>query len=169
MKEEPTRLLLAYRKPLFAYIYTLLRDHHAAEDVFQEVSVAVLHICEREDVANFWGLAKEVARRQALAAVRKQQRIPAALSPEAIEAIDRGFDAVAEGAEGRQEALRGCIRKLPEAWQRIVRLRFWEGMAVAAIAAQLARTQDVVSVTLNRIRSRLLDCVRQQLRAGEAG
>ena len=169
MKEEPTRLLLTYRKPLFAYIYTILHDHHGAEDVFQEVSVAVLRACEKEDVRNFWGLAKEIARRQALAAFRKGKQAPTALSPEALEAIDRGFDAVAEGAEGRQEALRGCIRKLPETWQQIVRLRFWDGLAVTAIADQLARTQDVVSVTLNRIRTRLLECVRQQLRAGEPG
>ena len=162
--EQVTRLLLSHRKSLFAYIYAILRDPHRAEDVFQDVSVVLIQNWERfGEVRDFWALARETARRQCLADFRKKGRLPVALSPEALDAVDRGFDEVKDCADDRREALTSCLEKLPEKWRTIVHSRYWTGKSVTDIASSLKSTQNSISVTLNRIRSKLADCVTSRL------
>lgn len=159
--EDVARRLLQHRKALFAYIFAIVRDPHLAEDVFQESSLVILK--HPGPIRDFWALAREIARRQALSGLRAARRPGLCLSPEALDALDRGFDAVAPEAQARQEALRLCIRKLPDLWRRIVESRYWEGLSVARMSERLVRSANTLSVTLNRIRSRLADCVRQRL------
>lgn len=162
--EAATRHLLSHRKALFAYIFSIVRDHHLAEDVFQDVSVTVIRRWEEfGEVRDFWALAREIARRQSLAALRKTSAQPSALSPEALDAVDRGFDEVKGRTEERREALEHCIEALPGKWRRIVRFRYWTDLPVSEIASRLKRSVNTVSVTLNRIRSRLADCVSNRL------
>lgn len=167
--EEATRLLLQHRKVLYAYIQAIVREPGMAEDLFQEVSLVVLRRWDEFGaVRDFWSLAREIARRQALAALRREDREPVLLSEAALDAVDRGFDSVAPEVEARQRALRGCLGDLPDAWRQILRLRYWMDLSVSEVATRLAKTENTVSVTLNRIRSRLADCVRRKARLSEA-
>lgn len=167
--DEATRLLLRHRKVLFAYLQAIVRDPARAEDLFQEVSIVVLRRWEEfGEVRDFWALARGIARRQALAALREGGREPLLLSEEALDAVDRGFDRVAGEVPARHEALRDCVGALPGSWQKILRLRYWSDLPVSQVAARLSRSENVVSVTLNRIRSRLADCVRRKVRLAEA-
>lgn len=167
--EEATRLLLQHRKVLFAYIQAIVHNPGMAEDLFQEVSLVVLRRWDEFGaVRDFWSLARGIARRQALAALRREGREPILLSEAALDAVDRGFDSVASEVEARQRALRGCLDDLPEAWRQVLRLRYWMDLSVSEVASRLAKTENTVSVTLNRIRSRLADCVRRKARLAEA-
>ena len=59
------RLLMEHRASLFSYIYTAVRDFDVAEEVFQEVSVAVCESYESfEPGTNFRAWAREIARRR---------------------------------------------------------------------------------------------------------
>jgi RNA polymerase sigma-70 factor, ECF subfamily len=166
--ETATRLLLRHRRTLFAYLNAIVRDPGLAEDLFQEVSIVILRRWEEfGEVRDFWALARETARRQALAELRKSGRTPVLFSPEALDALDRGFDEVARESPARQEALRLCLKKLPPLWQQLVRLRYWMNLSVTEVASRLVRSENTVSVTLNRIRSRLADCVRGRIRSQE--
>ena len=161
--DEGTSLLLKHRKALFAYIFSILRDHHLTEDVFQEVSLVIVRQWDEFGVVrNFWSLAREISRRQALSVLRSRKR-DCFLSVEALDALDRGFEGLAGEAEVRKELLRKCIDRLPGNWSRLVRMKYWQGLSVKHAAEQLRRSVNVISVTLNRIRSRLADCVNQQL------
>ncbi|MBN1672685.1 MAG: sigma-70 family RNA polymerase sigma factor [Kiritimatiellae bacterium] len=163
--EEITAQLVRHRRALFAYIFTILRDHHLSEDVFQEVSLVLVNrYTEREDVRNFWSLAREIARRTARAAQRRATREPVLLSDEAMEALDRGFEQIGDEVDDRKAALHACVDRLPKNWRQIVRLRYWRGLSVSFVAEELGRSVNTISVTLNRIRSRLADCVNAQLR-----
>jgi RNA polymerase sigma-70 factor (ECF subfamily) len=167
--ETATRLLLRHRRTLFAYLHAIVRDPGLAEDLFQEVSIVILRRWEEfGEVKDFWALARETARRQALAELRRGGRNPLLFSPQALEAIDRGFDRVALETPARQEALRLCLKKLPPFWQQLVKLRYWMNLPVTEVASRLVRSQNTVSVTLNRIRSRLADCVRGRIRSVES-
>ena len=168
--ETATRLLLKYRAPLFSYLNAVVRDPGLAEDLFQEVSIVILRRWEEfGGVRDFWSLARETARRQALAELRRRGRGPLPFSSQALDSIDRGFDAVAAELPARQEALRHCLKKLPPLWQQLVKLRYWMNLPVSQVASKLVRSENTVSVTLNRIRSRLADCVRGRIRTMEPG
>jgi RNA polymerase sigma-70 factor (ECF subfamily) len=166
--ETATRLLLRHRVPLFAYLRVIVRDPGLAEDLFQEVSIVLLRRWEEfGGVRDFWALARETARRQALAELRRRGRNPLTISSASLDAVDRSFEGAVEEIPARREALRQCLKKLPPFWRELVKLRYWMNLPVSAVAERLVRSQNTISVTLNRIRSRLADCVRGRIRSVE--
>jgi len=82
--------------------------------------------------------------------------------------VDRGFDALADSSDSRRTALLQCVQSLPDLWRNIIRSRYWMNLPVGDVARRVARTENSVAVTRNKIRSRLADCVEERLRAGEA-
>lgn len=158
--------LLRHRRVLHAYLQAIVRDPHLTEDLFQEVSVLLLRkVPGPSGLRDFWAWAREVARREALAALRKKGRAHACLSPQALDAVDRGFEDVCERASDWSDSLRRCMDKLPRPWRRIVDLRYWMNLPVSGVASRLSKTENTVSVTLSRIRLQLADCVRRQMSA----
>jgi RNA polymerase sigma-70 factor (ECF subfamily) len=162
--DAATGLLLSHRRALFAYIYAIVRDYHTAEDVLQDVSVVLIRRWEEfGQIGDFWKLAREVARRQSLSALRRARRAPLLLSEQALDALDRGFDQMMDQADDRAVALARCIEKLPDRWREVIRYRYWDKLPVGEIAQRFASTAGSISVTLNRIRSKLADCVTRSL------
>ena len=152
---------------LLAYVYTLVLDHHKAEDVLQETAVTLIRRTEDfGDIKNFWLLAREIARRHALALIRKDAHLHVYLSDQAIEAIGTGFDKVEREGFWDIQALKTCIAKLPDTWQKIIKLRYWLRFPVQQIAEELGRSANTISVTLNRARLRLAECVMRHSRVG---
>lgn len=165
--EHLTRLLLQHRQMLLAYVYTLVRDHHKAEDVLQETAVTLIRrTSDFGDIKNFWLLAREIARRHALALIRKDSHAPFCLSDRAIEAIGVGFDQVEREGPWDTQVLKTCIAKLPVSWKKIIEFRYWMRFPVQRIAEELSRSANTISVTLNRARLRLADCVIHHSHAG---
>jgi RNA polymerase sigma-70 factor (ECF subfamily) len=85
------------------------------------------------------------------------------LSETALDALDEGFDAIADEVEARKAAVRQCMDKLPDAWRRLVHMRYWDKTPVAHMADALKKSANSVSVTLNRIRARLADCIARRV------
>ena len=73
--------------------------------------------------------------------------------------IDRRSDAL----DGRADALKACLRKLPEAHRKIVLWRYYEDCGVEEIATKSERSVEAVYRLLSRIRGVLNDCVSRQL------
>ena len=166
--EDVTRLLMQFRSPLYAYVFAIVRDRHLAEDVLQEVSVVIVRRREEIDLSrDFWRFARGVAKRQALAALRRKKREDVTIPTEVLDAIDRGFDDRPAEIEDRRAALYKCMEKLPVSWRALVNMRYWKGLTMGQISARQGKTKNTVSVTMVRIHKRLADCVRRRLR-GEA-
>jgi RNA polymerase sigma-70 factor (ECF subfamily) len=167
-RESLPELIALHRRALLAYIFAIVRDHHRAEDVFQETLLVLARQWDTyETVHSFHSLARAIARRQALAALRKDQRAPMLLSEAALDALDAAVGAEVE-PEPPVEALDHCLEKAPGFWQNVIRLRYWERLSVIAIAEALGRSPNTISVTLNRMRLRLADCIRHYQRQGRA-
>ncbi len=162
---ELMRQIVNHRKALLAYVLTIVRNYHLAEDVFQDVCVVLARRrTEFTEIPDFWRLARGIAKRQALAALRKSKR-HAPMSPEVMAQLEEQFDASQSAMSHVEQALAACIEQLPESWGKIVRLRYWGQLSVAAIAVKLGKTANSVSVTMNRVKSALAECIRV---AGEA-
>src|SRR5689334_6364908 len=72
---EVARLLMQHRAALYGYIFACVRNHADAEDILQNVSVAVTESIDRltsED--GFLPWAREIARRRVLAHRRTARR-----------------------------------------------------------------------------------------------
>src|SRR5947207_5758295 len=78
--EEAFRHVLAHRTMLKAYVQAIVRDPFLAEDTFSEVTLEIARAWERFDSTRpFQNWARGVARRVALASLRKQSRQPVSL------------------------------------------------------------------------------------------
>lgn len=165
MRESPSHptfdsLWSDHRRGLKAYLLAIVQDYHLAEDILQETSVVVAECWEKGEIRDFWAFAREVARRQALHAIRKSQSQPVLLSESALDALHVAFEGLGSDPEdSRVAALRNCMKKLPRRWMRILDLRYWREEKINSIALKLGIHANVVSVTINRAKSRLADCV----------
>jgi RNA polymerase sigma-70 factor (ECF subfamily) len=161
--EVVVQALLRERPRLIAVAAAVVRDAHAADDVFQQVVLAALqhpaHFCDTRHVLA-WGL--RTARHRALnAAKRKGVRT---LSDAALARLEAGWsDPAGEPVSDHAEALRLCLDTLVGPVREAVRLRYDRGLTVTAIAGRLGRTPEAVYQTLSRAHRALRGCVERRL------
>jgi RNA polymerase sigma-70 factor (ECF subfamily) len=158
---EFVQLIAAHQKMLTGYIRTLVFDPAATDDILQETNLVLWQKAgEFERGTNFVAWACRIAYHRVRAYWRDQSRErtyamdPALLANIAAEAAHH-----AEQMEARIEALRGCLAKLTQEQQRLMAMRYAPGGSVSGMASSSGRSAASLSVTLTRIRKRLIDCV----------
>lgn len=165
--DQIVRLLLSGRVMLLAYIQSIVRDSHLAEDVLQEVSVlAVRKRDEIVDEPHFRAWIRRAARLEAMNVLRRHQKLSAVLSEPVLEALEAHWDnRDEEWAADRIDALRQCVGRLTDNAQRLVRMRYHEGVSGIALAERLGKPVNTIYVALSRIHRALADCVERKLAA----
>ncbi len=165
LEGQLARLLTQHRTALYGYIFACLRDHHGAEDVLQEVSVAVIESAgQLRDLAGFLPWAREIARRRVLAhrrrAGREQPVDPqlAACLAEAAARMER-----TRPSAGVREALKVCLDRLPEAARRLLLMRYGEGAGADELARRIGRTVQGVYAIVKRAKESLRGCLNRLL------
>lgn len=163
--EAYLRLLTQHDRWLATYVYSLVASTADAQDILQEVKVTMWkHFASFEAGSNFRAWARRIATNQILNYRRAVQRHPKAeLEEQFIEAVAAEIDRRAEVLDSKADALRICLRKLPEAHRKIVVWRYYEDCGVEEIATKSERSVEAVYRLLSRIRSVLNDCVSRQL------
>ncbi len=163
--EAYLRLLAQHDRWLATYVFSLVSSAADAQDILQEVKVTMWkHFASFEPGTNFHAWARKIATNQILNYRRSEKKRPnSTLDDEFIEAVAAEIDRRAEALDHRADALRICLRKLPEAHRKIVVWRYYEDCGVEEIAAKSERTVEAVYRLLSRIRQMLNDCVSQQL------
>jgi RNA polymerase sigma-70 factor (ECF subfamily) len=168
-QEQVVRVLMRERVKLCAYIWTFLRDDHLCEDVFQDVSVAVLaHLEELEDEVHLLRWLRQAARFRAIDAMRRRRNEPLLFDDDVQQLLDAdwaNFDPI-ESAE-LVTALRSCVEKLSPYARKLIELRYSAGLSGAQIANMVNRNLNTVYVALTRIYRGLGDCIRHRTRMAE--
>ncbi len=163
--EDYLRLLAQHDRWLATYVYSLVARPADAEDILQEVKVTMWkHFASFEVGSNFRAWARRIATNQILNYRRSEKKRPSStLDEEFIEAVAAEIDRRADTLDHQADALKICLRKLPEAHRKIVVWRYYEDCGVEEIAAKSERTVEAVYRLLSRIREVLNDCVTRQL------
>ncbi|MFL5339798.1 MAG: sigma-70 family RNA polymerase sigma factor [Gemmataceae bacterium] len=155
-------LLLRERLRIVAAAAIIVRDIHAADDIFQQVVLSALeHRTQVRDADHLraWGL--RAARHRAIDFARKKQL--RSLSTELLDLFEAEWGDPAADSSPEVEALRGCVSKLCARSHHLLRMRYFDGMPAVAIANQLHRSADAVYQSLSRIHRALRECVNQEL------
>ncbi|HHN46376.1 MAG TPA: sigma-70 family RNA polymerase sigma factor [Planctomycetes bacterium] len=163
-KSELLRFILKHRSMLLSYTLSLAGNHHLAEDIFQEVCVVLL---EKEKEINFTtteeftAYIRRVARLKSFEVLRSRGK-QAVISPEAAEALGSAFNELggAEAWDERKEALAECIKRLPVASRKVLRLRYEDEIDCDGIGRALGRSRAAVHMMLSRIRLALAECIK---------
>jgi RNA polymerase sigma-70 factor, ECF subfamily len=152
------------------FLRVLCRDPEAAEELFQELALAVMHSIDAYDHAKDFGawvrgIARNLYRKAARTDKRLHDRI--AFAPEVETAVDRAFEGA--GASGgynrRAEYLRRCMEGMEKRHRGLIRDRYESNLPLARIAELHRKTISAVETALSRIRSALLECIKRKERA----
>jgi len=161
-RQEVLRLLIEHRTSLFAFIFAATRNIEVAEEVFQEVSLAV---CEHADSfqigTNFTAWAREVARRRIAAHYRlhkRDQQLLAFVESPGLEAAFAAAEAACTAQE-RTVALHDCLGRLSPFVRRLFELRYAARLGLQEIAARVGRQPESVRKAIYRSRIVLRTCI----------
>ena len=133
-------LYVRYADNVYSYVATIMRDHHEAEDVTQQVFAKLIGCLPRyEDRgAPFLSWLVRLARNAAIDQLRARRAIPVAEPFEHV-AATTGAD------RDRLESLRAALDTLPEDQREIIVLRHLGGLAPAEIATRLGRSESAIN------------------------
>ncbi len=151
---------------LYAYILSLLPNRNDANDVLQETNLVLWHKSEEFiEGTNFLAWAFKIARYKVLAHFRDRHRDRHVFDDQLFAQL--ADEAAHRTADGKSQArrLRDCIRELSPHHRELIRQRYAKNGSIQEMARRLGRSAAVISVTLSRIRHRLVECVRRS--AGE--
>jgi RNA polymerase sigma-70 factor (ECF subfamily) len=159
------RLFARHDRWLFAYLVSLLGSSADAEEVFQEVCVVLWRECETFELGtDFVRWVSVIAHHQVYRFRRQQRRVGPQLSDATVELLAQDAVTRADLLESRREALRQCLKKLPERDRQLVQHCYSDSRAsFKAVAQDLGRPVNTVYKALNRIRKTLLECIQRTL------
>ena len=163
--------IMKHRGSLFAFIFSFVRDFHAAEDIFQETCVVIWSKADRfEPGTNFLAWARRIALFEIKAGWKKKKRVVTALSPENIEVLSEVWsehamsdDEDREAHEERRNALYECIQRLKGKSRQVLEGFYEGGLGCADIAKAEGTSTPAIHMLLRRIREKLFKCVRTKL------
>lgn len=157
------RVLMRQRAELIGYAWLVVGDPDLAEDVFQEVSVAVIRKAQEiHDADHLRGWLYQAIRLQGLKARRNQARRHQLLSSDVLEVLaEPQVDRETESA--RQIALRECVNRLQGVTRNIIEMRYGQNLKPAAIAKTTGKNIQTIYKTITRAHSALRDCVNQRI------
>lgn len=164
--EEYLELLNENERRLAAYVHALVPVHADAEDILQSCRLTMWKkFSTFEPGTSFFAWSRKIALNQILNFRRSAKRKPiSTLEPEFIESVAREIDRQSESLSRRSEALRECLRKLPEQQRRTILLRYYDGCEINEIAESTGRSEGAVYRLLSRIRASLNECITSRTR-----
>ncbi|MDX6720905.1 MAG: polymerase sigma-70 factor, subfamily [Solirubrobacteraceae bacterium] len=132
-------LYLRYADNVYGYVRAIVRDHHDAEDVTQQVFAKLMTSISKYEQRGvpFVAWLLRMSHNVAVDAVRARRATPA-------EEIFGSDDAACDEAPERARALRAAIAALPLDQRQVVVLRHVLGLSPVEIAQQLGRTNSSV-------------------------
>ena len=149
---------------LRAFIGSVIRDPHAREDIFQEVSRTLWQKFDDYDLSRSFGAwARGIASRKILEARRRSARFPLLFPPETVEAIAEAFDESDEPAAAREAALKLCLDALPPRSRQILMARYDGRQPCEQIARSTGSSLKAIHQTLSRLRRALHTCITTRL------
>jgi RNA polymerase sigma-70 factor (ECF subfamily) len=132
-------LYLRYADNVFGYVRTIVRDHHDAEDVTQQVFAKLITAIAKYEPRGvpFVAWLLRMSHNVAVDAVRARRTTP-------VEEIFGPDDAVCDEAPERVRSLHAALQTLPQDQREVVVLRHVLGLSPVEIAEQLGRTSSSV-------------------------
>jgi RNA polymerase sigma-70 factor (ECF subfamily) len=171
--EAMTGIQARYEHRLVNFVQNLVRDQHLAQDVVQEVFERVLrkHALYQPGTS-FRAWLFEIARNQALSALRAQKRLPRPVSSLGRE-LDEGDELLASVIAGPEDrtleerefmaAFAQAVRELPEHYRVVFELCVQQGCPYQEAAQRLGMPTGTIAIRVMRARKRLFGALERHL------
>jgi RNA polymerase sigma-70 factor (ECF subfamily) len=162
------RLLLENRDGLFGFILALTHDREAAEEIFQEVGLAVVEESgKKTEVLRFLPWVHELARRRVAEYYRRTSRRRAMEHSEPMdEVVALAFQESAadpSAVSRRQQHLEHCLEDLTSTQRELIERRYRDHSPLRDIADRSSSTEGSIKVLLWRARRQLARCIEGRM------
>lgn len=157
------RLLTTNQKRIYGFIYAMMLNPSASEDIMQETNLFMWeHFDDFRPGTNFsaWGIG--IARNLVLRYYRNQKRDMLIFDSRTIENLIGQSD-VFESQDDQIEALRRCVKNLQLKDQELLKMRYVHGVHINEIAKKINRTTSHLYRMMARIHYSLLKCIKIQI------
>jgi RNA polymerase sigma-70 factor (ECF subfamily) len=136
-REALRTIYVLYADTVYSYVLRIVRNHHEAEDVTQQVFTKLIVAIDRFDDRGtpFIAWLLRLARNQALDDLRARRPLLVEDPPE---------QAAPAPAEDRIDDLRSALAELPAEQREVVVLRHLAGFTPAEIASRTGRSESAV-------------------------
>jgi RNA polymerase sigma-70 factor (ECF subfamily) len=168
------RQFLENRDAILGFLFALIRDPDASEEVFQDLAMVVMDEDRRGTaVVHFHAWVREVARRRVADYFRKRARRQALEQPadDLVDVVSQAFaenEAIQERQRLRLQALLECVERLSGRSREVIEGYYGRRLSLKDLAAEMAWQVNSVKVALSRARKALADCVNTRLSLREA-
>jgi RNA polymerase sigma-70 factor, ECF subfamily len=160
---------MAERHSLMGFIYGMIHDLAAAEDILQEVWIRLAEAAERGDgISDPAKWCRGVARNLILHYWREKRTAKVHADSELLDLVELALNEQPDPWAERRQALMECIDLLPRHSKQLLKMKYDQGLSFAAIALRLKRTVDALKMALCRVRQALLECASARLHGEEA-
>lgn len=157
--------IMQWRQKLTAAAWLVVRDTHAADDIFQTVVLKALSaeaVFEAEAAVVSWSFV--TCRNASIDWLRRRRKETAVLEANTIATLHDEWcrDSLAQ-SDQRAGALEDCLGEVPEQARVLLRLRYADGLACGEVAARLGVKLDAIYKRLSRLHLTLRQCVEGKL------
>lgn len=164
-EEKVLQTLMQARGRISAAAWVVVRDAHAAEDIFQNVALKALTKdveFPAEGALISWAFVS--ARREAIDWIRRHRRETTGLHEDVLDLLHEDWvqEPVRRG-NARVDALRDCLEGLPERSRLILRLRYVEGYSCSEVGDKMGAALTAVYKRLSRLHRGLKQCIEHRL------
>jgi RNA polymerase sigma-70 factor (ECF subfamily) len=147
-----------------AFITSIVRDSHRADDLLQEVArISALKFDEYDSSRAFTSWVLGIARYEILRFRRSQGRSRITFSDSLLENLIEDFQDQSELSEDRRRALRDCLDDISGRRRIVLEMRYQRDLRPRDIAERLGITSNAVLLLLHRTRRILADCISRRL------
>lgn len=163
--EQTTECILNSRMDLISCVYSVTRDFHLAEDVYQETFVkAVSQSSNFESKAHLLNWFRLSARNRAIDLIRQSKGHYTGLNEETLEALEQSWDSTPQSRDTDfSELLSRCLQSLTPRSQTIVKMQYFENRSSQEIADFIGAKVESAYQAVSRIHKALKNCMERQL------
>jgi RNA polymerase sigma-70 factor (ECF subfamily) len=149
-------LYARYADSVYGYVNSIVRDHHEAEDITQQVFAKLIGAIVKYDERGipFSGWLLRLARNLAIDHVRARRSLP----------FESPLANITGGREAESEhvaCLRSALGMLPEEQRTVIVLRHLAGLTPAEIATRIGRSESAVHGLHHRARQTMREELRR--------
>jgi RNA polymerase sigma-70 factor (ECF subfamily) len=158
------KLFSVYQHRIYGYIMSLVGDWNHADDIYQE-TMSVMWVKFDQYIAktDFLSWAFKIAYFQVLSYQKKAAVCRKYFSQQTQDQLSEVAALSGSDSEESLDALRKCIKELPEYSKTLLSLRYEDSATVVKIAQRMQQSVNTLYKEYQKIHTQLFRCIRKQL------
>jgi RNA polymerase sigma-70 factor, ECF subfamily len=165
-EKQVLTVLMDWRLRLIGVSWSVLRDNHLSEDMFQELILKALKgdaVFESESSLVSWSVI--TIRRASIDILRRRQKEMILLDDDVLAILDKDFmRGNAPELDQKRDALESCMKSLPEKSSQILKWRYFYGYNCDEVARRSGMSLDATYKVISRIHQKLKQCIETRMR-----